>query len=74
MEQYIFSVHINGLRYDIKSDFEDYEIWQNDRMLFTLMPGVDEINASRWIVKGPSMADSVLVEKLGNEIQKNCCS
>lgn len=74
MQPYIFSVNINGLKYNIKSDFDDYEIWLSDKLLFTLIPSVDANNKPLWKIKGPSMADSTLVEKLGKEIEKNCCS
>lgn len=74
MEQYSFSVKINDLIYNVKSDFEDYEIWHDNKLLFILKPDVNNENRPRWRIKGPTMADIKLVEKLGEEIEKNCCS
>ena len=73
MNKYSFSVVIKGTQYDIKSDFENYEIWKGNKMLFILMPGVSNEDQPKWTVKGPAMAESGLVQKLGEEIEKNCC-
>ena len=37
MNKYSFSVVIKGTQYDIKSDFENYEIWKGNKMLFNIM-------------------------------------
>ena len=74
MDKYNFSVTLDHKKYDIKSDFNDYEIWNDDKLLFVLFPAIDGNNNAKWQLRGPSMADSVLVEKLGQQIEKNCCS